>query len=231
MITMTNRRELPGSNPLARYAMAVAAVIAEGDIVCRDADGNAVPGADSAGLEVLGICTRVDADAREVEVRDGIVGLDIATSNGPTRADRGKAVYVTDATKVATTSSNLVCAGVLVDVYDGEAFVDMRPGAAAAAAAGSVAGAAAGATAGAVAGAAEIAADLEDAESTIKAAATTIANTAVAAAGNARLVEAPAAADSAGVKGDIASDGTYLYVCTDTNTWVRGALALANWSE
>jgi len=58
---------------------------------------------------------------------------------------------------------------------------------------------------------------------------TTAAAAAIAAAGNARLVTAPAAADSTGVKGDIAVDGTYLYFCTAANTWVRAALATATW--
>lgn len=57
----------------------------------------------------------------------------------------------------------------------------------------------------------------------------TAAAAAIAAAGNARLVTAPAAADSDGVKGDIAVDGTYLYFCTAANTWVRAALATATW--
>ncbi len=58
---------------------------------------------------------------------------------------------------------------------------------------------------------------------------TTAAAAAIAAAGNARLVTAPAAANSTGVKGDIAVDGTYLYFCTAANTWVRAALATATW--
>lgn len=57
----------------------------------------------------------------------------------------------------------------------------------------------------------------------------TAAAAAIAAAGNARLVTAPAAANSTGVKGDIAVDGTYLYFCTAANTWVRAALATATW--
>ena len=60
---------------------------------------------------------------------------------------------------------------------------------------------------------------------------TTAAAAAIAAAGNARLVTAPAAANSTGVKGDIAVDGTYLYFCTAANTWVRAALATATWGE
>lgn len=58
---------------------------------------------------------------------------------------------------------------------------------------------------------------------------TTAAAAAIAAAGNARLVTAPAAANSTGVKGDIAVDGTYLYFCTAANTWVRAALETATW--
>lgn len=58
---------------------------------------------------------------------------------------------------------------------------------------------------------------------------TTAAAAAIAAAGNARLVTAPAAANSTGVKGDIAVDGTYLYFCTAANTWVRAALTTATW--
>lgn len=60
---------------------------------------------------------------------------------------------------------------------------------------------------------------------------TTAAAAAIAAAGNARLVTAPAAANSTGVKGDIAVDGTYLYFCTAANTWVRAALETATWDE
>ncbi len=89
---------------------------------------------------------------------------------------------------------------------------------------------AAAATAATAAGAAAISDDLAAAESAIKAEATTIANGAVAAAGNVRLVTAPAAADSDGVKGDIAIDETSIYLCTDTNTWVKAALAFDTWT-
>jgi hypothetical protein len=40
------------------------------------------------------------------------------------------------------------------------------------------------------------------------------------------LVEAtPASAGATGVKGSLRYDDNYLYVCTDTNTWVRAAIA------
>ena len=90
----------------------------------------------------------------------------------------------------------------------------------------SAAAAIAGAAAGTTAGAAAIAADLADAESTIKAAAAAL----IAGAGNVRLVTAPAAADSTGVKGDVAIDETSIYLCTAANTWVKAALAFATWA-
>jgi hypothetical protein len=209
-----NRRELTGTSPLAVYAMASGANIAEGDIVCLDASGKAVEASDTAGLRVAGIAVHVDKASGTVRVRDGVVALDLAESDAPARGDRGKPVYAVGPTDVATTSSNAVCAGVLVDVHEGEAFVDVRPGCSAAAVAGSAAGSAAGTAA--------IAADLQKPGSAIKGAT-------LNAPGNVRLVPAPSAANSNGTKGDIASDGTYLYLCTAANTWARVALALATW--
>lgn len=43
-------------------------------------------------------------------------------------------------------------------------------------------------------------------------------------------VAAPAAANSTGVKGQMATDGTYIYKCTATDTWERAALAFATWT-
>lgn len=37
----------------------------------------------------------------------------------------------------------------------------------------------------------------------------------------------PITATSTGSKGQIASDGTYLYICTATNTWKR--VAISSW--
>jgi len=45
------------------------------------------------------------------------------------------------------------------------------------------------------------------------------------------LVAAPDSASSAGVKGQIAIDGTYIYLCTAANTWVRASLAFATWGQ
>lgn len=45
------------------------------------------------------------------------------------------------------------------------------------------------------------------------------------------LVAAPATAGSTGTKGQWAQDGTYIYLCTATDTWVRAAVAFATWGE
>ena len=36
---------------------------------------------------------------------------------------------------------------------------------------------------------------------------------------------APASASAAGVTGTIAWDASYIYICTDTDTWMRAAIA------
>ena len=54
---------------------------------------------------------------------------------------------------------------------------------------------------------------------------------AVAGAGNMRLVTTPPlAANSTGVKGDIAIDATSVYLCTAANTWVKAALGFDTWA-
>lgn len=41
------------------------------------------------------------------------------------------------------------------------------------------------------------------------------------------MVPVPASATAAGIQGQIAQDGSYLYVCTAPNTWKR--VAIATW--
>lgn len=45
------------------------------------------------------------------------------------------------------------------------------------------------------------------------------------------LVDAPASATAAGTKGQWAQDGTYIYLCTATDTWVRAAVAFDTWGD
>lgn len=41
------------------------------------------------------------------------------------------------------------------------------------------------------------------------------------------LVPVPASATAAGIQGQLAQDGSYLYICTAPNTWKR--VAIATW--
>lgn len=210
-------REIVGS--LVQLTVKAEKTIYAGALVAADATGYALPAADAANLRVLGRAEHGAVAGEKIMIKRGVFLFDNNSGDAVDAADIGGYCYVADDQTVqATANSNTVIAGVVRGVTDEGVYVDTMwyvDGAAAAAA---------GATAGATAGASAIAADLEDAESTIKAAT-------LNAAGNARLVTAPAAADSTGVKGDIASDGTYLYVCTDANTWVRADLALATWGD
>lgn len=43
------------------------------------------------------------------------------------------------------------------------------------------------------------------------------------------LVAAPSTAASTGVKGSMAIDASYIYLCTATNTWKRAALVFDTW--
>lgn len=46
--------------------------------------------------------------------------------------------------------------------------------------------------------------------------------------GYAEVVSAPSAADDTGTAGQIAYDASYVYVCVDTDTWLRASIA--TWS-
>lgn len=265
-------REIVGA--LVSLTVKAATTIYAGALVAVDATGYAVPASDTAGLKVLGRAEHGASAGEAVLVKRGVFLFANSEGDAIDAADIGGYCYVADDETVqATANNNAIIAGVVRGVTTDGVYVDTEwyVDGAAAAAAGATAGTTAGTTAGAAAiaadlddaestikaaalvqgtaaiaadladgsstikaaalvqGAAAIAADLADAESTIKAAATTIAGNAVAAAGNVRLVAAPATADAAGVKGDIAIDETSIYLCTAENTWVKATLGFATW--
>ena len=135
-------QELNTTAPLALYEINSGSGIAVGNIVALNSTGKAVPAADNAGLLVIGVAVRI-AD-NNVEIADGILSFANSSSAALSRADRGGVAYAADASTVAKTATNKIAVGVVVDVYDGEVFVDCRPAAIAAARA-SVAAAAAAA--------------------------------------------------------------------------------------
>ena len=118
--------------PLARYEMAAGAAIQHGNLVALNAEGKAVPAADAAGLTVIGAAQEIVEN--EVEVVSGIFGFANSGTNPVVRSDRGKACYVAGAATVDSVGgTNKVPAGIVVDVCDGEVYVDVTPAAIAAA--------------------------------------------------------------------------------------------------
>ena len=226
-------REIVGS--LLQLTVKAEKTIYAGALVAVDATGYALPAADAANLRVLGRAEHSAAAGEKIMIKRGVFLFDNNSGDAVDAADIGGYCYVADDQTVqATANSNAVVAGLVRGVTADGVYVDttLNPD-----------GATAGATAGAAAiaadlaaaqstikaaalvqGAAAIAADLEDAESTIKA-----AN--LNAAGNVRLVDAPSAINSPGVKGDIAIGDDAIYLCTATNTWVKATLLFDSWTD
>ena len=119
------------ASPLDLYEVKSGATIHPGALVALDGDGKAVPAADTAGITVIGVVARIFDGCCEVE--SGIVAL---AGDAVPRTARGKAVYVKDANTVNLTGgTNKIAAGIVVDVYDGDVYVDLSPAALAASAA------------------------------------------------------------------------------------------------
>lgn len=116
-----------GTSPLTRYEIASGATITPRDIVALNGDGKAVCAADTAGLKVIGIAAKVDADG--VEVESGIFSFANDVSHPVARTARGAACYIKDKATVASEGTNGIAAGIVIDVYDGEVYVDMTPAA------------------------------------------------------------------------------------------------------
>ena len=116
-----------GTSPLARYEIASGATITPRDIVALNGDGKAVCAADTAGLKVIGVAARVDAGG--VEVESGIFSFANDTTHAVARTARGTACYIKDKATVASQGTNGIAAGIVIDVHDGEVYVDMTPAA------------------------------------------------------------------------------------------------------
>ena len=120
-------QRLNGTRPLEKYEIASGSTIVSGNLVALNAEGKAVPAADTAGLRVIGIAEF----ARDgmVEVGDGVFSFANDTTHALTRADRGKVAYVKDKDTVASTGTNLIPAGIVVDVHESEVYLDVSPAA------------------------------------------------------------------------------------------------------
>jgi hypothetical protein len=120
-------QRLNGTRPLARYEIASGSTIISGNLVALNAEGKAVPAADTDGLIVIGTADHVENGS--VEVMDGVFSFANDTTHPLTRAYRGKVAFVKDADTVAASSSNSVPAGIVVDIYEGEVYLDVTPAA------------------------------------------------------------------------------------------------------
>ena len=120
-------QRLNGTRPLARYEIASGSTVVSGKLAALNAEGKAVPAADTAGLIVIGAADRIENGS--VEIMDGVFSFANDTTHPLTRSDRGKVAFVKDAGTVTASSSNSVPAGIVVDVYEDEVYLDVTPAA------------------------------------------------------------------------------------------------------
>jgi len=126
------REEIKGTFPLDVYPVKSGAAPVEGDMIAINASKEALPAADAAGITVAGVAICVKNDS--VEVRDGVFAFANSVANALDRDDRGKLCYVEDKDTVCSVpGTNAVVAGVVVDVYNEDVYVDNSPAAIAAA--------------------------------------------------------------------------------------------------
>ena len=101
-----------------------------GAIVAIDANGNANPAQDVAGLTVIGRAeVEVDnlggiAGAQSIQVKRGVFEWDNSTANPVPVTAIGSLVYAVDDHTVATTSTNHIVAGRVVFVDSNGVWVD-----------------------------------------------------------------------------------------------------------
>lgn len=123
MPALTADRNTPiRANEVFGRPVAADTVIFAGALVCLNAAGNAVPGAEATGLTADG---RADSHAdnagggigdQVVEVRKGTFRW--ANAGNITRANIGDTAYIDDDQTVTATSTDRSAAGVIVDVDD-----------------------------------------------------------------------------------------------------------------
>lgn len=117
-----NTPERPG-NFLALVVAAGAAIFA-GTLVARDAAGTAVPASDTAGLRVLGRAEHDAAAGESIQIRRSCFLFANSATNALTAASVGKICYVEDDNTVASTSTNKIAAGRVMEVTAEGVWVD-----------------------------------------------------------------------------------------------------------
>ena len=116
--------------------VALAAAMEEGSIVCRNAAGTGVVGADAASIQVAGLAQQDGAIGDEINVFQGLVVLDNGAAGEAFAGTEkvGTQVYVIDAETVGKVGGTYkVAAGLFVALLPEGVLVDMSPAAIAAA--------------------------------------------------------------------------------------------------
>ena len=124
------REILCGATVVSRKAAPAEGVtIYTGAMVALNADGKAVPAADSASLTVAGICQGHNEDG-SVTIRSGVFLLENGTgSDALSVSDIGKIVYVLDDQTVGKTGgTNKIAAGILRSVEADGVLVEVGNG-------------------------------------------------------------------------------------------------------
>lgn len=115
MSALTKDRNTLERFPQMRTLVAAAAIYA-GALVAVNADGNAVPASDTAGLKVIGRAESSAKIGEQVRIKAGCFAYD---ATGITAANIGAIAYVADDQTVALSGvTNNVVAGVIFDVDD-----------------------------------------------------------------------------------------------------------------
>lgn len=124
-----NTPELAGENPAAQFVILAAEIMYAGDMAARTYDNEVQMAADTLGFRVEGrVAKTVDntADGKSVTVERGIFRYENSATYPVGRAQIGRPCYVEDDNTVAAYSTNLVAAGLVVDVDSDGVWVDQR---------------------------------------------------------------------------------------------------------
>lgn len=115
-----------------RYTLA--ATVLAGAMTAQNADGNAVPASDTAGLTVIGRCEHSGTEGDDIDVKVGCFRWENSETDAVAAANINKLCYVEDDQTInASGGTNKIVAGVVVEIDDEGVWVDCRPAAIAAA--------------------------------------------------------------------------------------------------
>lgn len=132
MAAATENRDTPeivGRKYQKVWTVADAAILYAGVLAAADYTDEVQPGADTAGLRILGRApAKVDNtdDGETCEVEHGVFRYDNSSSNPVVRSAIGLPCYAEDDQTVAAKTTNFVSAGLVYDVDDDGVWVDQR---------------------------------------------------------------------------------------------------------